>query len=88
MPPSPSSVSPLIDTLLPTPAFLSANSPLPPSTPRVSPLTMPAKVAEAVSSVASRLPSYTLLAAVMPPMLAIVARSMFAVVDAVALASV
>ena len=49
---------------------------------------MPAKVAEAVSSVASRLPSYTLLAAVMPPMLAIVARSMFAVVDAVALASV
>ena len=84
----PESDSPVIDTVLPTPAFLSANSPLAPATPRVSPLTMPAKVAEPVSSVALRLPSYTLLAAVMPPMLAIVARLMSAVVDAVALASV
>ena len=58
------SVAPLTVTLLPVPTFLSANTPLKPDRPRVSPPTRPLKVPP--DKTASSVPSYTRLLALTP----------------------
>ena len=69
---APPSTRPLRFTVLPVPAFLLSNVPVP-LTVSTSPLNLPLKTAAPVLSVASAKPSYTLLPARMPLMLVMLA---------------
>ncbi|OEZ63454.1 hypothetical protein JAB2_42800 [Janthinobacterium sp. HH100] len=70
---------PLMLTVLPVPAFLSAKLPLAPDTLRLSPPIMPANVAPAVFRLAVAVPSYTLFPATIPLTPLMVALLMLAV---------
>ena len=76
---------PVMLTVLPVAAFLSANAPTAPVALRLSPAISPVKLALAVLICAAVLPSYVLLAAVMPLTALMVALSMVAVVLALLL---